>query len=169
MTSSLAQTQPAGDRPPQAIYYPAINYDYYLKNDEKTGLGLIARRNMKKGELIFSDSIEYIFSDIVDGDYLLLQGYRRASKKSGTKVPTTLPVTRKMLLLTHGVPGLTKGDPTGETAGTVNWRLEVPGMLMNHSCDPTVVDDSHDACKGEGYAARDIKKGEELTYNYVLQ
>ena len=45
----------------------------------------------------------------------------------------------------------------------------MPGMLMNHSCDPTVTDDSHDVCEGEAYATRDIQKGEELTYNYLLQ
>ena len=138
------------DRPPQAIYYPAINIDYYLKNDDKTGLGIFARRNIKKGEKIFDDSIEFMFSDVIEGDYLLLQGHHKASKKSGTKIPATLPVTRKMLLLTHGVPGLMKADPTGESAGTISWRLEMPHMLMNHSCNPTVIDDSHDVCRGEG-------------------
>lgn len=165
----MASTAPPQDRPPQAIYFPAITEDYYLKNSDKTGLGIFAHRNIKKGEPIFEDSIEYMFSDVIEGDYLLFQGNRRASKKSGTKIPKTLPVTRKMLLLTHGVPGLIKEDPTGETAGTISWRLEMPHMLMNHSCDPNIVDDSHDVEKGEAYAARNIKKGEELTYNYVLQ
>lgn len=73
-----------------------------------------------------------------------------------------------MLTRTHGVP-VYQTDPSNESAGIVSWRLEVPGMLMNHSCDPNVIDDSHDAVKGEGVAARDIKKGEELTYNYVTQ
>jgi len=156
-------------RPPQAIYFPAVTWDYYLKNDAEYGVGLVARRNIQKGGLIFNDSIEFMFADVVEGDYFLLQGHHKASKLSGTKVPATIPVTREMLLRTHGVPAITREDPTGKTAGVLSWRLEVPGCLMNHSCSPTVDDDSHDACKGEGYASRDIKKGEELTYNYLLQ
>jgi hypothetical protein len=41
-------------------------------------------------------------------------------------------------------------------------------MLMNHSCNPTTIDDSHDddhVC----VATRDIKKGDELTANYALE
>jgi hypothetical protein len=161
----MATSQPPDidRRPPQAIYYPAITWDYYLSMDPDPamGIGLVANRKIKKGELVFGDSIEFIFSDIREGDYLLLQGHRKASKKSGTKVPPKMPITRDMLLRSHGVPALIDG--------TICWRLESPGMLMNHSCDPNVIDDSHDACRGEGYAARDIRKGEPLTYNYVLQ
>jgi hypothetical protein len=52
---------------------------------------------------------------------------------------------------------------------TASWHLEVPGMFMNHSCDPNVsayprlTDDAE-----EDYAVRDIKKGEELTVDYCL-
>eukprot|EP00550_Attheya_septentrionalis_P010985 CAMPEP_0198304438 /NCGR_PEP_ID=MMETSP1449-20131203/57391_1 /TAXON_ID=420275 /ORGANISM="Attheya septentrionalis, Strain CCMP2084" /LENGTH=494 /DNA_ID=CAMNT_0044006961 /DNA_START=72 /DNA_END=1556 /DNA_ORIENTATION=+ len=155
-------------RPSQAIYFPAFTWDYYLKNDEKWGIGIVARRNIKKGELVFSDSLEFMFSDVIEGDYLLLQGHQNASKKSRTQVPSTLPVTREMILRTHGVPALT-ADPSGKTAGVIRWKLELPGMLCNHACDPNVTDESHDEAKGESYAARDIKKGEELTYNYLLQ
>jgi hypothetical protein len=156
-------------RPSQAIYFPAFTWDYYLKNDEKWGIGIVARRNIKKGELVFaSDSLEFMFSDVIEGDYLLLQGHQKASKRSRTKVPSTLPVTREMILRTHGVPALT-ADPSGKTAGVIRWKLELPGMLCNHACDPNVTDESHDEAKGESYAARDIKKGEELTYNYLLQ
>lgn len=162
MKTSQLSTKP-DRRPPQAIYYPAITWDYYLKMDPdpKMGIGLVANRKIKKGELIFSDSIEFIFSDVREGDYLLFQGHHKASKKSGTNVPSKMPITRDMLLRSHGVPALIDGN--------ICWRLESPGMLMNHSCDPNVIDDSHDACRGEGYAARDIRKGEPLTYNYVLQ
>lgn len=156
-------------RPPNVIYFPAITWDYYLKNDESTGIGLVARRNIRKGKLVFSDSIEFMFADVAEGDCLLFQGYQKASKLSKTKVPSTLPVTREMLLRTHGVPSIAEKDPTGKTAGMMIFRLEVPGMLMNHSCNPSVSDDSHDACRGEGYASRNIKKGEELTYDYTLQ
>lgn len=165
----MTPTDKNGTRPPQAIYFPAITWDYYLKNDPKCGIGIVARRNIKKGEKIFDDSIEFMFRDVAEGDYLLLQGHRKASKKSGTDVPATFPLTREVLLLTHGVPGLVKEDPTGKTAGLIHWRLESPHMLMNHSCEPTCVDDSHDTCRGEGYASRNIKKGEELTYFYPLQ
>ena len=150
-------------RPPQAIYYPAITWDYYLKMDPdpNMGIGLVSNRKMKKGELVLGGSVEFIFSDVREGDYLLFHGHQKASKKSGTKVPSKMPVTRDMLLRNHGVPALIDGN--------VCWRLEVPGMLMNHSCDPNIVDDSHDACRGESYAARDICKGEPLTYNYNTQ
>jgi len=151
------------ERPPQAIYYPAITYDYCLKMDPdpEMGIGLVANRKIKKGELVFGDSIEFIFSDVRESDYLLFQGHHKASKKSGTKIPPTMPVTRDMMLRTHGVPALIDGN--------ICWRLEMPGMLINHSCDPNIIDDSHDACRGEAYAARDIKKGEPLTYNYITQ
>lgn len=148
---------------PNAIYYPAITEDYRLKMDPdpEMGLGLVANRKIKKGELVFGDSIEFIFSDVRESDYLLFQGHHKASKKSGTKIPSTMPVTRDMLLRSHGVPALIDGN--------ICWRLEMPGMLINHSCDPNIIDDSHDACRGEAYAARDIKKGEPLTYNYITQ
>ena len=166
----MATSQPSSknvrdeiERPPQAIYYPAITEDYRLKMDPdpEMGLGLVANRKIKKGELVFGDSIEFIFSDVRESDYLLFQGHHKASKKSGTKIPSTMPVTRDMLLRSHGVPALIDGN--------ICWRLEMPGMLINHSCDPNIIDDSHDACRGEAYAARDIKKGEPLTYNYITQ
>ena len=58
MKTSQLSTKP-DRRPPQAIYYPAITWDYYLKMDPdpKMGIGLVANRKIKKGELIFSDSI----------------------------------------------------------------------------------------------------------------
>ena len=42
-------------RPPQAVYFPAVTWDYYLRNDEETGIGLVARRKIRKGKMIFSD------------------------------------------------------------------------------------------------------------------
>ena len=137
--------------------------DYYLKMDPdpNMGIGLVANRNMKKGELVLGDSIEFVFSDVREGDCLLFHGHHKASKKSGTKVPSKMPITRHTLIESHGVQALIDGN--------IYWRLEVPGMLMNHSCDPNIVDDSHDACRGESFAARDIRKGEPLTYNYITQ
>ena len=99
-------------RPPQAIYYPAITWDYYLKMDPdpNMGIGLVSNRKMKKGELVLGGSVEFIFSDVREGDYLLFHGHQKASKKSGTKVPSKMPVTRDMLLRNHGVPALIDGN-----------------------------------------------------------
>eukprot|EP00978_Attheya_sp_CCMP212_P016005 scaffold41642_cov52-Attheya_sp.AAC.1 len=42
----------APQRPSQAVYFPAFTWDYYLKNDEKWDIGIVARRcNIKKGSL----------------------------------------------------------------------------------------------------------------------
>mmetsp|Transcript_43672 Transcript_43672/g.48578 ORF Transcript_43672/g.48578 Transcript_43672/m.48578 type:complete len:389 (+) Transcript_43672:45-1211(+) len=152
--------------PPNAIYFPVSTKDYYIKNDEKgMGFGLFASRNIKKGKLIFDDSIEFMFSDVAEGDYLLLQGHEEASKNSKSNVPATFPVTQEMLLHTHGVPFLVSSC----VGHVIKWRLETPGMMMNHSCDPSVIDDSHDPNIGEGRASRNIKKGDALTYNYFTQ
>eukprot|EP00978_Attheya_sp_CCMP212_P016008 scaffold41643_cov62-Attheya_sp.AAC.1 len=63
-------------RPSQAIYFPAFTWDYYLKNDETWDIGIIARRcNIKKGELVFSDSLKFMLSHVIEADYLLLQGH----------------------------------------------------------------------------------------------
>lgn len=47
--------QPAS---PNAVLFPAYTWDYYVKCSKEIGLGLIARRNIKKGELVFGDSLE---------------------------------------------------------------------------------------------------------------
>ena len=151
-----------------AIYYPARTCDYYLKNDDVYGLGIVANRPMKKGKMAVSDSIEFMFSDVKEGDYLLLDDVQMARRKSDTLVPERIPLTQEMLERTHGVPCLLP-DPTGETGGTITWRLEVPGMLMNHSCDPNILTNIADDAKGEDYTNRDVQRGEELTWDYCLQ
>lgn len=145
------------------ILYPAATWDYSVTAKGKFGFGLLAARNMKKGEMIFSDSVEFTFADVVDGvgDHLIFNGNRKASRRTKSKVPTQFPLTRDVLSRTHGVP-VCKGD-------NVFWNLEVPGMLMNHSCDPNVKSYPRSTDKAEDYATRDIKKGEELTVDYVLQ
>jgi len=166
-----------------AVLYPAITEDYTLKVDEKLGLGLVANRNIRKGTLVLKDSFEFMFTDVSDctrngekndncgEDYLLFDGAARASHRSKTKIPDIFPITKDMLLKTHGVPTVNP-DITGKTAGNIVWRLEIPGMLMNHSCDPNVY--SKNKSKGkdetaEDYAARDIRKGEALTWDYTVQ
>lgn len=41
-----------------------------------------------------------------------------------------------------------------------------PYSYMNHSCNPNVIVKHKSMAKSEFYAMRDIKKGEELTYDY---
>lgn len=154
--------------PNQAILFPAYTGDYRVGKGD-IGYGLFATRKIKKGTIIMDeDSMEYSFSDVMDGDALLLDRYKKASKKGKTDIPQYHPLMRETLLTTHGVPCLYP-DPTGETGGTIRWRLEVPGMMINHSCDPNITDFPPNSETGEGYAIRTIKKGEELTFDYVLQ
>jgi len=98
----------------------------------------------------------------------MLADHRAASKRSGTEVPATLPVTRKMLLDTHGMPGF-EPDTSGKYSFIASWRLEAPGMFMNHSCDPNMIETAYDSCNGESIATRLIRKGEEITCNYNLE
>jgi len=158
---TLKETKGPPSSPNQAILYPAITGDYRVGKN-KLGFGLFANRKIKKGTMVMDEySLDYSFSDVIDGDMLLLDRYKKASKKSNSDIPQYLPITRETLLTTHGVPCLYP-DPSGETAGTIRWRLEVPGMLINHSCDPNTVDYPPDAEKGEGYAQRTIKEGDEV-------
>ena len=130
---------------------------------------MVANRDMKKGEMVLADSIEYLFADVQEGDNIIMVGHDMASRESETLVPERIPLTRDMLIRTHGVPVL-QADPKNPEAGGIEfYRLEVPWMFVNHSCDPNVVDSSHKEPEGEGIAARDIKKGEELTYDYTHQ
>ena len=162
-SSTKAHTQ-------NAVYYPAVTYDYYIKKDATKGYGMYARRNMKKGRLVTDDGFEFMFSDVDEaGDYLLMDNHQQASKLSHSTIPAKIPLTKEMLERTHGVPVLLP-DPTGQTSGTITWRLEVPGMLMNHSCNPTIYcSDPGDNARGEDLATRNIQKGEELTWDYCLQ
>lgn len=151
------------------VNYPAVTWDYRLHNSSNCGLGLVAARNIKKGDLVFSDSYEFMFTDVQDGDVLRFDRYKKASRKSEEDVPATFPLTREILTRTHGVPCLIEDESDPTSAGTIIWKLECPGMLINHSCDPNVRDDSHDSARGEAFATRDIKKGEQLCYDYTYQ
>jgi len=152
----------------QLVPFPKKTEDYIIKCS-KYGLGLYANRDIAKGEQIFEDSIEFTFSDVQDGDCLLLDSTLTASTQSREgKVPSRFPLSRDTLNKTHGVPQLYP-DPTGQFSGIVSMVLEVPHMLMNHSSDPNAMKSSNCAATGEDIAMRDIKKGEELTVNYFLE
>jgi hypothetical protein len=114
--------------------------------------------------MVFNDSLEYTFTDVAQqGDCVLFNHHKQASKQTKSDVPSTFPLTLDVLHRTHGVPVL---DSETKTA---SWQLEVPGMLMNHSCDPNVKAYPRCSDNAEDYAARDIRKGEELTVDYCLQ
>eukprot|EP00978_Attheya_sp_CCMP212_P020753 scaffold59827_cov51-Attheya_sp.AAC.5 len=154
------------DAPSQTVFCPAITYDYRVGNG-KYGLALFANRNFKKGDEIFSESLEFHFTDVRDGDSLLLDQHEKASRKGNTEVPQFVPLKYEALEVTHGAVML-KPDPMNESAGSERWGLEVPGMFMNHSCNPNVTDYPRCAETGVGYAARDIQMGDELTSDYAL-
>ena len=167
-TSKRAQKRES-DQLPQDVLYPAYTNDYRLVNGACAGLGMVANRDIKKGEMVLTDSIEFLFADVQEGDNIILVGNELASLQSEKPVPTRLPVTRDMLIRTHGVPVIQPDPENPESAGIESYRLEVPWMLLNHSCNPNVVDSSHKEPEGEAIAARDIQKGEELTYDYTHQ
>jgi SET domain len=149
------------------VLYPTVTDDFMLSMGQ-VGLGIVATRKIKKGQNIMLESFEYMFGDVQEGDRLWLNRSEEAAKKGGKDLPTHIPLTRKMLLKTHGVPVI-KPELSTDDEVVVSWHLEVPGMLINHSCDPNMLVDSHDCAKGEDYAARDIEVGEELTVDYCLQ
>jgi hypothetical protein len=141
------------------VVFPAFTKDYRLSM-VKVGMGVVANRKIKKGEPIMTDSFEYMFGDVQEGDRLLLSRSQEASKKGGTDLPTHIPLTREILLQTHGVPAINQ-DLSSDDEVVVSWHLQVPGMLFNHSCDPNMLDSDD-----EDYATRDIEEGDELTVDY---
>lgn len=168
-TSRSQETRGAPHRVPQDVMYPAYTNDYRLVNGACGGLGMVANRNIKKGEMVMNDSIEFLFADVQEGDNIILVGHDMASRESEIPLPERFPLTRDMLNRTHGVPVLRPDPNNPKSAGIEFYRLEVPWLLLNHSCDPNVVDSSHKEPEGEAIAARDIVKGEELTYDYTHQ
>lgn len=174
LTSHQDETkeEPADSTPVanQGVLYPAVTEDYAVSNNLRYGMGLVANRNIKKGGLVFQESLEYTFGDVEDGDYLVLDRHDEASKITSSKVPAQIPISEHFLWETHGMSTYCP-DPTGKSGGLLWCGLECPTMLMNHSCDPNVVthgDPNISSEAWEDYAARDIQKGEELTVDYVL-
>ena len=164
------------------VFCPAVTEDYRIVPVGKYGTndyGFVANRNIKKGAGVFEESLEFCFSDVRDRDWLLLvpnpeiEEGNDNNDEQKEKAPICLPINRQVLLETHGVPSLIPPDSSNSSNNNNSvlketWRLESPGMLMNHSCDPNVVPDSFDWLRGEGIATRDIAKGEPLTCDYAL-
>lgn len=167
-SGATTPTQERTDMVPQDVLFPAYTCDYRIVNGACGGLGMIANRDMKKGEIVLTESLEFLFADVQEGDHIILVGHELASRESDKPVPERVPITRDMLVRTHGVPLLNE-SPDKNWAGVESYRLEVPWMLVNHSCEPNLVDSSHKEPEGEAVAARDIRKGEELTYDYTHQ
>ena len=148
--------------PNQAYLFPTWTKDYRITKRE-LGFCLVANRDIKKDTLIFHDSLEYTFSDVLDGDQLLFDsGWHDEAWWNKERISQYYTITRHTLIESHGIAYLIP-DPTRMTAGEEQYRLEVPGMFMNHSCDPNTKVGND----GEDRAARDIKKGEELTVDYA--
>jgi SET domain len=145
------------------IVFPAFTKDYRLST-VKVGMGIVANRKIKKGQPIMLDSFEYMFGDVQEGDRLLLSRRQEASKTGGIDLPTHMPLTREILLETHGIPVINQDLSTDDEV-VVSWHLQVPGMLMNHSCDPTLLDGDDN----ESYATCDLEKGDEITVDYCLE
>lgn len=163
-------TATSGSNPdPHEILFPAYTDDYYLVQGA-CGLGLAANRNIQKGKFVFQDSYEFLFADVQDGDQLRFERHEEASSLNPDRppLPSHFPLTREVLTDTHGVQ-LLKPSPNKNFAGIITWTLETPGMMLNHSCDPNLCDDSHDEMYGETIALKQIKKGEEMTYDYACQ
>lgn len=170
------------------VFCPAATEDYRIvptvgEYGTTNDYGLVANRNIKKGASVFEDSLEFCFSDVRDGDWLLLAPNPEIEEEEEgnddndeqkEKTPICLPINRHVLLVTHGVPGLIPPDNSSTSSSSNSsvlkelWRLESPGMLMNHSCDPNVTPDSFDWLHGEGIATRDIAEGLPLTCDYAL-
>jgi hypothetical protein len=62
------------------------------------GIGLVAIRNIRKGQMIFNDSLEYMFTQVAqEGDLILFNQYKQASKQTKPTVPSTFPHTPEVL------------------------------------------------------------------------
>ena len=59
-------------RVPQDVLYPAYTCDYRVVNGISGGLGMVANRDIKKGEMVLSNSIEFLFADVHMVDLVML-------------------------------------------------------------------------------------------------
>ena len=104
------------------------------------GYGVVARRQFKKGDILcYGDGVLWCDADEFDDTYaLLVPGYERAA--DGSEGPPLL------------------------------WDLADQTRWINHSCEAnSEVDlgvDEHGEPWAKVYAWRDIKAGEEITYDY---
>jgi SET domain len=154
---------------------PGVTDDYKIVVDSRGGYKVIANRRIKKNETIMKNSLEFMFSDVREGDNMWLAAgtahhhhhhhHKTSSSKlikdKGEHVPERIPVTRDMLLRTHGVPYVIKKSPEEVVLRTY---LEVPTMFVNHSCEPTIQSLHNE----DDTATRDIEVGEELTCDYAI-
>jgi hypothetical protein len=146
--------------------FPAVTEDYRLTKG-KFGYQLVANRRIKKGSVVLADSLEFLFSDVQDGDCLWFSANHEEETSSklpsgagGTEIPAYHPITRHMLTQTHGLYEIQKQS---SEEVVLSCYLEVPGMMMNHSCDPSTFVNKN----GVDIAARDLQVGDELTVDYA--
>ncbi len=162
------------DRRSQFVYIPFETKDYIVNRGSK-GLELLANRDISEGEFIFSNSLQFVVSDVENLDHFLLKASRLPAENVNTianaketfnVVPAIVPLEKEMLF-THGIPVLTE-DPSGISSGIISHYLQIPGCLLNHSCDPNVIQDGGHDGHERHLALRSIKKGEELNIDYSL-
>jgi hypothetical protein len=82
------------------------------------------------------------------------------AKESFNVVSARAPLQKEMLF-THGIPVLSD-DLSEKSSGIISHYLQVLAMLLNHSCDPNVIQDGGSDGHERHLAVRDIKKEEEL-------
>ena len=107
------------------------------------GSGVFASRAIKKGERI----IEYV-------------GHKIRKKESTRRALRAISMAKKDPSL--GAVYIFELDDTWDIDGNVDWN---PARLINHSCDGNC-ESSVQEGKIWIVAVRDIKKGQELGYNY---
>jgi SET domain-containing protein len=114
-----------------------------VRRSKVHGIGVFAARNIKKGEKV----IEYV------GEWVTK---KEAEKRADDQLKRSQGHTK------DGGVYLFELNKKYDIDGNVSWN---PARFINHSCDPN--------CESDGNskeiwieALRDIKKGEELSYDY---